>query len=1013
MKAILTFTATLTVVAAALASCSSPGPESTTASERSATEALALGAAAPSPSCALLDNPKIRSGMSAAFEAKLLRQCGRMPRTSPARASASGAEVLGPLATPTAAQAGGVDILVNDPANDGTNGVGSTQSETSTVANGSLVCVAFNDSSQFSRNGSFSAFAYSSDNGRTYTRGGAFPNGAFDANFGDPSLAVSARDNAIYYAALSSMGLSLWKSGDSCHTFQYVGPIHAGGGDDKELMAVDNTPSSAHYGRIYVGWTNFGLSAPDLNQVTYSDDGGATWSTPVSLPGSGVQGQGMWPAVAPNGDVYFALLNRAPNSGGTDGDRSAGPADVGDLQDQWLYKSTNGGASFTKMTNIATGQLMPEDATSSADCGREALKGDIRYLPSPQIVIVRDTSAPAGYVIHAVYSYDTDGTGPDDSNVVYRRSSDGGQTWSPEVILNDDGTSTDQFFAALGVSNAGALVVSWYDRRLDPTNNLGFDRFMTMSTDGGRTWSANLRVSDVTSPMASVNPNFDGLILNCYHGDYDQVAVSDNVAHVVWSDDRRTTATGPNPDVYADNVVIGPGVSVSPGIFEGGTPATGTVYVASPAPAGGIAVALSSSWPWLVTVPASVTIPRGATSTTYAITSNRFNFQTNVTITATFPGGVTATGAVTVLASPTVASLAVSPTTVTGGHPSTGTVTLSVAAPSGGSVVSLSSSAPAVATVPATLTIPQGATSGTFMVTTVGPLVDTPVKITASLHGVTQTASLTVATPPGNAAYDPVLKAPRCTVASSVCDTGPTLVYGRDSLSGGSESNQPNTLGGTCADGTDGTFHIDESLDRLKISTTDGSPLAAGATAKVDALVWSWGSSDALDVYFAPDANNPVWTFIATVPAVASQQLVDMSTSFTLPPATLPVIRATWRFSGAADACTTGSFDDHDDLVFVYGPGPCANLCSNPLSFSISGSYGSGNLGTGTACYETRSVVHGGNCGNFVSPRSLKVNGTTETCNGQNWSSLPAARNGGYCIQATAGQYPWAYFTAW
>jgi len=29
---------------------------------------------------------------------------------------------------------------------------------------------------------------------------------------------------------------------------------------------------------------------------------------------------------------------------------------------------------------------------------------------------------------------------------------------------------------------------------------------------------------------------------------------------------------------------------------------------------------------------------------------------------------------------------------------------------------------------------------------------------------------------------------------------------------------------------------------------------------------------------------------------------------------------------------------------------------------------------------------------------------------GGNWPSLPAKRNGGYCFQATAGDFAWAYF---
>lgn len=95
--------------------------------------------------------------------------------------------------------------------------------------------------------------------------------------------------------------------------------------------------------------------------------------------------------------------------------------------------------------------------------------------------------------------------------------------------------------------------------------------------------------------------------------------------------------------------------------------------------------------------------------------------------------------------------------------------------------------------------------------------------------------------------------------------------------------------------------------------------------------------------------------------------------------------------------------------------GPCATLCSSPTEFSMApyGSYNSGNLGTGAVCFETTSPIAGGNCGNFASPRTLSVNGVTETCNNQNWSSVPAKRNGGYCIQTTAGNYPWAYFAVW
>jgi hypothetical protein len=114
----------------------------------------------------------------------------------------------------------------------------------------------------------------------------------------------------------------------------------------------------------------------------------------------------------------------------------------------------------------------------------------------------------------------------------------------------------------------------------------------------------------------------------------------------------------------------------------------------------------------------------------------------------------------------------------------------------------------------------------------------------------------------------------------------------------------------------------------------------------------------------------------------------------------------------ASDSALTAS----DDVVITVnaagGSTPCAGICTNPTAFTINGSFQSGNLGTGALCFQTTSALHGGNCGNFVSPRSLSLNGTTEPCSGGNWASIPAARNGGYCFQISSGNQSFAFFTA-
>jgi hypothetical protein len=101
--------------------------------------------------------------------------------------------------------------------------------------------------------------------------------------------------------------------------------------------------------------------------------------------------------------------------------------------------------------------------------------------------------------------------------------------------------------------------------------------------------------------------------------------------------------------------------------------------------------------------------------------------------------------------SPTLSSIGLNPTSVAGGSSSTGTVTLSGAAPSGGAVAYLTSSASAAA-VPASVTVAAGSSSATFTVSTSAVASSTPVTISATYAGATKTASLTVNPPSGTPA---------------------------------------------------------------------------------------------------------------------------------------------------------------------------------------------------------------------------------------------------------------------
>ena len=112
------------------------------------------------------------------------------------------------------------------------------------------------------------------------------------------------------------------------------------------------------------------------------------------------------------------------------------------------------------------------------------------------------------------------------------------------------------------------------------------------------------------------------------------------------------------------------------------------------------------------------------------------------------------------------------------------------------------------------------------------------------------------------------------------------------------------------------------------------------------------------------------------------------------------------------DVCSAGVCTHPSNNTCSAASTPCSGLCNNPVIFS-SNNYNSGNIGTGAGCYQTSAELHGGVCGNLASGRKLTVNGVQMSCT-SNWPTpLPEKRNGGYCVQTTAGNYAWAYFSTW
>lgn len=337
--------------------------------------------------------------------------------------------------------------------------------------------------------------------------------------------------------------------------------------NDKEWLTVDRSNNPSTRGNVYLTWTLFTTLSPTRDRgdivTSRSTDGGKSFSslTMVSLQEQG-NTQGSFPAVGPNGELYVLYYSGV---GASDlDDRAAGdassqaqtgreaPAPTSDAL--YLAKSTDDGQTFPQVTRVATVSRPPAQLPGS----------DFRLFVLPALAV--DPRSGALYVTWNDYS-----TG--DADVKLTASTDGGRSWNSPVRVNDDPSSPrhDQFFPTLTVGSDGTLHLLWLDRRDDP-NNKKYAPYYTRSTDGGKTFARDVRLSGTLSDPAV---GFQGTII----GDYISLDTSADGSRVyaAWPDTR-----GGDQDIYFSSFdsKAGPAVLTAPPTSGKPTP----VAVASPQP---------------------------------------------------------------------------------------------------------------------------------------------------------------------------------------------------------------------------------------------------------------------------------------------------------------------------------------------------------------------------------------------------------------------------------------------
>jgi len=169
---------------------------------------------------------------------------------------------------------------------------------------------------------------------------------------------------------------------------------------------------------------------------------------------------------------------------------------------------------------------------------------------------------------HIYVTFNDNPAGTDKADVYMVMSTDGGATWSARVRVNDDATLTDQWQPTIAVTPDGnSIGIFYYSRQEDFVNNNLFKYYGRTGVISGSTvtFTPSFAISDVASL-----PEFgrDAVVNSVYMGDYNHAAATATHFHVVWSDNRDDLAGGAprkDPNIYYESILAGilPGPNIS------------------------------------------------------------------------------------------------------------------------------------------------------------------------------------------------------------------------------------------------------------------------------------------------------------------------------------------------------------------------------------------------------------------------------------------------------------------
>jgi hypothetical protein len=338
--------------------------------------------------------------------------------------------------------------------------------------------------------------------------------------------------------------------------------------NDKELMTADANRSSPKRDNVYMTWTRFTADNHSPIYFSQSEDGGATWSTPIEISGSNASicplgggacndDQGSDPVVAPDGTIYVSFANgNVPGAGieqvlnvtcpvALDCSNPASwtpPTKVGDMIATHPVGPPSQNGCPNRQCLPPNGYRAPDETTVTNSVDRDGnvyvTWADHRNNTNPDC----ELGAPGG------------GSPPCDHDVFYAFSTDGGSTWSEtrDITPRSSFGETAQWQPWSEVTSSGSrLWVAFYDRQYGNCETTGCNDITAAQIRNPASNNPSFTYRRVTtSSMPNLTPA-NNPVQAGFLGDYMWVDTdSHGDAHIVWADTRPIRGTAPEEDVY-------------------------------------------------------------------------------------------------------------------------------------------------------------------------------------------------------------------------------------------------------------------------------------------------------------------------------------------------------------------------------------------------------------------------------------------------------------------------------